>query len=290
MRLLAALLIVAAACATRPSKAPVQPPQIQSPEPEPDPAPEPAPEPMPAPEPEPTREPPTPTPTPTPEVTTAYDRDAWPLWIDADGDCQDTRTEVLIEESEIAVTFTNDRKCTVASGRWRCPYTDRTFTDPKQLDIDHLVPLQHAHDSGGFAWDKKKRTAFANALDDPEHLVAVYRSSNRSKGARAVDVWLPEEPGFRCQYVDAWRRIKSTWKLAESATERAAIDDALAKCRSKDVPDRPTAPARDPRPKTLDVREPPSGSCCKICKSGKACGDSCIALEKTCKRPPGCAC
>ena len=30
--------------------------------------------------------------------------------------------------------------------------------------------------------------------------------------------------------------------------------------------------------------------CCKVCRKGKACGDSCIARKKTCTKPPGCAC
>lgn len=30
--------------------------------------------------------------------------------------------------------------------------------------------------------------------------------------------------------------------------------------------------------------------CCKICKAGKACGDSCIARDKACKKEKGCAC
>ena len=30
--------------------------------------------------------------------------------------------------------------------------------------------------------------------------------------------------------------------------------------------------------------------CCKVCKKGKACGDSCIAKSKTCTKGPGCAC
>lgn len=31
-------------------------------------------------------------------------------------------------------------------------------------------------------------------------------------------------------------------------------------------------------------------ACCKVCRKGKACGDSCIARNKTCTRPLGCAC
>ncbi|WP_265588010.1 hypothetical protein [Sphingomicrobium arenosum] len=32
------------------------------------------------------------------------------------------------------------------------------------------------------------------------------------------------------------------------------------------------------------------GACCKTCRKGKACGDSCIARNKTCHKPAGCAC
>jgi len=31
-------------------------------------------------------------------------------------------------------------------------------------------------------------------------------------------------------------------------------------------------------------------NCCRICKKGKACGDSCINKNYTCTKPPGCAC
>lgn len=31
-------------------------------------------------------------------------------------------------------------------------------------------------------------------------------------------------------------------------------------------------------------------SCCKVCKNSKACGDSCIATNKTCNTGGGCAC
>lgn len=33
-----------------------------------------------------------------------------------------------------------------------------------------------------------------------------------------------------------------------------------------------------------------SQRCCKVCRKGKACGDSCIAKDKTCHVGPGCAC
>jgi hypothetical protein len=45
-----------------------------------------------------------------------------------------------------------------------------------------------------------------------------------------------------------------------------------------------------------DCTRPVSGvpsrpsACCKVCRKGKACGDSCIARDKVCRKGPGCAC
>ena len=36
--------------------------------------------------------------------------------------------------------------------------------------------------------------------------------------------------------------------------------------------------------------DPTKMACCKICKKGKACGDTCINKNYTCRKPPGCAC
>lgn len=38
--------------------------------------------------------------------------------------------------------------------------------------------------------------------------------------------------------------------------------------------------------------DPPqsAATCCKLCKTGKACGDSCISRKKTRHKPPRCAC
>ena len=94
----------------------------------------------------------------------SYDRDDWRHWVDEDKDCQNTRHEALIEESLAKVAFKTDRKCQVATGEWFDPYTGETVTDATRLDIDHMIPLKNAHNSGGWAWDRSRKAAFANVM------------------------------------------------------------------------------------------------------------------------------
>ena len=72
----------------------------------------------------------------------------------------------------------------VDSGYWVCPYTGKVFTDPRKMDIDHMVPLKEAWVSGASEWSKEQRVAFANDLDYPDHLVATEASANRKKSAK----------------------------------------------------------------------------------------------------------
>lgn len=45
---------------------------------------------------------------------------------------------------------------------------------------------------------------------------------------------------------------------------------------------------------TLEMRSlplpTPPRTCCRVCRSGQACGNTCIAASRTCHAPPGCAC
>jgi len=140
-----------------------------------------------------------------------YNRTEWGYWYDSNKDCQDTRQEVLIVESTIPVTFTDDKHCRVATGSWTCPYTGLVFTDPSQLDIDHMVPLKVAFDGGGSAWDIATKRAFFNDLGSPEALKAVSASANRSKGDRTPMNWLPSVG--QCQYLKDWVVTKRRWNL-----------------------------------------------------------------------------
>lgn len=153
-----------------------------------------------------------------------YDRSAWLHWVDEDGDCQDTRQEVLIEESLIEPTL-DSRGCRVVAGRWRDEYTGTFYIDPSALDVDHRVPLANAHRSGGWAWDQQRKRAYANDLGDAEHLVAVSAAENRRKGDRGPEAWRPPFRENWCHYARTWRVIKQRWALIATAEEERAIQE-----------------------------------------------------------------
>ena len=167
---------------------------------------------------------------PEPANLPAYDRGEWRHWIDEDRDCQDTRQEVLIEESVSAVEYTDSDRCRVESGEWNGPYTGERFTNPMDLDVDHMVPLGNAHRSGGWAWNENRKRMYANDLSYPGHLIAVQNSANRAKGADGPEEWRPPDEGYWCQYATDWITIKNSWKLTATEAEAAALADMLSDC------------------------------------------------------------
>ena len=169
----------------------------------------------------------TPTPTTSLAITVApipadipeYSRSQWKHWIDEDGDCQDARQEALISESLAEVTFEPERKCRVATGRWYGAFASVYVEAPGDLDIDHLVPLKNAHDSGGWAWSSARKEQYANYLGDPDHLIAVTKGANRSKGAKGPEEWRPPDEGYWCQYATDWTEVKMEWGLTMTQRE-----------------------------------------------------------------------
>lgn len=158
---------------------------------------------------------------------TGYERDAWPHWRDPDGNCRDTRAEVLIRTSQVPVTYKHTERCVVASGLWIDPYTGETFRDASRLDIDHLVPLRHAHAQGAAQWNRQQRRAFAN---DPDNLIAVSAGANRRKGADGPAEWLPDNRDYRCEYGQRWVHIKREYELTLTRENRQTLQRLRQSC------------------------------------------------------------
>ena len=170
-----------------------------------------------------------------PREDAKYDRKLWGRWIDADKDCQNTRAEVLIDESLGPVGFTDARECVVASGIWLDPYTGIVIEIAGDLDIDHMVPLANAHRSGGWAWTSQEKKNYANSLAFDGHLIAVTASANRSKGARGPETWKPPDDNHWCDYAINWIAVKNMWDLTATNDEWNALTEMLQTCPGKVV-------------------------------------------------------
>jgi hypothetical protein len=154
------------------------------------------------------------------KATSTYNRKDWPHWIDEDGDCQNTRAEILIRDSARPVKFKRNKGCNVTWGEWLCPYSGKTFTKASDVDIDQIVPLSHSHRSGGADWPREKKRSFAN---DPINLIVTEDNINQKKGAKAPHEWKPPNKGFWKEYVSRWRAVKDKYGLPISQTEEQAL-------------------------------------------------------------------
>jgi hypothetical protein len=169
-------------------------------------------------------------------------------WIDADGNCRDTRQEVLVRDSRSPVLWReNERehhRCEVAWGEWRDPWSGEVMNDPGRVDVDHHVPLAEAHRSGGGTWTPARREAYANDLDFRWHLRAVSARINRQKGDRGPDRWRPPDRTSWCRYALEWSAVKTVWRLQTTEQERVALREMLRSC--EETP--PPVPAAEPGP------------------------------------------
>jgi len=157
------------------------------------------------------------------EVRTGYERAKFKHWTDADGDGCSTRFEVLDVESENNVTCGN-----LSGGRWFSYYDRVSWTDPGRIDIDHMVPLAEAWDSGARSWTAAQRERYANDLGDSRSLVGVTDSVNTAKGDQDVAEWLPTYD--RCRYLREFVAVKIRWRLTVNSAEKTAMQNLASGC------------------------------------------------------------
>lgn len=160
--------------------------------------------------------------------STTYERTAFRHWSDADGDCLSTRAEVLVAESRVAVAYTSSSRCTVATGRWYSYYDGLTWTVAGDVDVDHVVALKEAWESGARAWTASRRERYANDLAYGRSLVAVTDDVNASKGDRDPAQWLPPRSAARCRYATTWVLVKYRWRLSVDLAERDRLSSLLS--------------------------------------------------------------
>ncbi len=188
------------------------------------------------------------------EYKTGYSRSLFKHWIDANGNGCDTREEVLIAESQSKAQV-DAYGCKVIEGDWLSPYDNVMHTNPSDLDIDHMVPLKEAWDSGAWNWTAAQRQTFANDLSDARALIAVTAGQNRSKSDRDPSNWIPPQKSYVCTYLSEWVAIKARWNLSMDQSEFGRIKNLLtASCATSTIAPWGTAPAAP----TTAVTTPPT--------------------------------
>lgn len=171
---------------------------------------------------------------------TGYSRDAFgAAWADVDGDGCDQRNQVLARDL-VDERFRRGSDCVVSSGQLVDPYTGATVPFRRgaetsdDVQIDHVVALSNAWQTGAQQLGKRTRERFAN---DPLNLVATIGELNQAKGDGDAATWLPPAAGYRCPYVARQVAVKARYGLWVTAAERDAILRVLRSCPGEPLPD-----------------------------------------------------
>lgn len=163
------------------------------------------------------------------ERSDSYDRDRFRHWVNVEEKCS-AREYTLREESLKKVAYEDEAECVIASGEWLSLYDNIVLTDPSSVDIDHMVPLKEAWESGAHSWNDGKRRSYANDIDDPRSLIAVSAKSNRSKSDRDPQDWMPTNKAYTCTYISDWVAVKYRWSLTIDVKERNTLVSYAEDC------------------------------------------------------------
>lgn len=169
----------------------------------------------------------------TDEVRTGYVRTKFKHWITISRPGQtgcDSRKSVIIDEAIVKPAI--GKGCALTGGEWFSIYDNTKVTEAGKLDVDHMVPLAEAWDSGASSWNDLKRQQYANDMVDPRHLIAVTGASNRSKSDQDPSDWLPTNKDYVCTYLANWVEIKVRWQLSVDKKEKDAILTSLKSCKA----------------------------------------------------------
>ena len=160
-------------------------------------------------------------------------------WADVDRNGCDTRNDILKRDLTDEVFKEKTRDCVVLSGTLIDPFSGETINfvrgniSSMEVQIDHVVALSNAWQTGAFKLTLKERTAFAN---DPLNLLAVKGRLNSQKGDGDAATWLPPLKSFRCDYVSRQIAVKLKYKLWFTAPEKEAMIRILKSCPEKALP------------------------------------------------------
>jgi hypothetical protein len=171
---------------------------------------------------------------------TGYARDQFgTAWKDVDRNGCDTRNDILNRDLTSIIYKVSSKDCVVLSGVLVDPYSGETINflrgvaTSSEVQIDHVVALSNAWQTGAFKLTLDRRTALAN---DPLNLLAVKGRLNSQKGDGDAATWLPPKKSYRCSYVARQVAVKYKYGLWLTAPEKAAILKLLQPCPGQLIP------------------------------------------------------
>lgn len=151
-----------------------------------------------------------------------------PAWKDVDHNGCDTRNDILARDLTVQEMRNS---CVITAGQLADPYSgeqiDFRKKDASKVQIDHVVALENAWQSGAYKLTQEDREALAN---DPDNLLAVNGHDNMAKGSKSADQWMPPNSAYACAYASKQVQIKSRYALTVTTPEKQALADALATC------------------------------------------------------------
>lgn len=162
-----------------------------------------------------------------------------PAWADVDRNGCDTRNDILKRDLTSITYRAKTRNCVVETGTLVDRYSGETINFVKgnissmEVQIDHVVALSNAWQTGAFKLSADQRKALSN---DPLNLFAVQGRLNSQKGDGDAATWLPPLRSFRCSYVAQQIAVKAKYSLWVTAPEKGAMVSILAKCPTQKVP------------------------------------------------------
>ena len=160
-------------------------------------------------------------------------------WADVDRNGCDTRNDMLKRDLTNIVYKVKTRDCVVLSGVLIDRYSGETINFVRgnvtsmEVQIDHVVALSNAWQTGAFKLTVLQRTALAN---DPMNLFAVKGRLNSQKGDGDTATWLPPLKSFRCAYVAQQIAVKAKYSLWVTAPEKEAMARILTACPKQLLP------------------------------------------------------
>jgi hypothetical protein len=170
---------------------------------------------------------------------TGYTRDQFgQAWADVDRNGCDTRNDMLKRDMTGIIYKAGTRNCVVLSGTLVDRYSGETINFVRgnvtsmAVQIDHVVALSNAWQTGAFKLSADQRKALAN---DPLNLFAVKGSLNQQKSDGDAATWLPPMKSFRCAYVAQQIAVKAKYSLWVVPPEKAAMVAILEKCPGQKV-------------------------------------------------------